>query len=399
MKYYLQFALIFLFPTTFAYSIIPPGSFLQKDPAVFPADTLLARIFINKSDEFLKELKYDSAIVYLDNAKIIYENENLWENYFDCVNTLASILRELDDVDSSVAVLENVLPQEEEKLGEDNLTYAKTKNLLGYSYMIKSNYEKAFGYAKESLRIQLKNKNYEESADTYYLLGIIYFQNGQFDSSLVNLNTALNNCKKENQKILLSNIYNTFGQVYSSKKSSDKAIEYYKLSLKIKLKELGEINPETSVIYNNIAVEYFYKEDNDAALEYYLKALAIDKQIKEPDDYILGLRYNNLAMAFRVKGDFEQALKYGELSKNILVKQLGEKHPNVGAIINNTGRIYADMKEYDKAIGLYQTALNIWIEKFGEEHPLVAQGFANYNPPPSFGNFAAKFWKCCHCQM
>ena len=380
MKGVLFAAFIILFVSISSYSVKPLCSVSDKSSITTPieiSDTSLAKSFFNVGNNFLKELKYDSAIVYLDKAKMIYEKENLWESSFNCVNTIASILREKGEIDSSIVVLENILGSEIKKYGKDNLVYAKTINLLGYSYMIKSNLQKALELAEESLVIQLKNKSYEEAADTYYLLGIIYLKKSELDISLKNLTLGLNNCNTETQTILISNIYNTIGQVYSDKKYSDKAIEYYKLSLELKLKELGELNPETSVIYNNLAAEYFYIEDNETAIEYYLKALSIDLQIRDAGDYVIGLRYNNIAMAYRVMDNFGEAVKYGELAKNILINKLGEKHPNVGAVINNTGRIYSDMKEFDKAIGLYQTALTIWEEKFGENHPLVAQAFSN----------------------
>lgn len=380
MKAALLTILFILLVSTGSYSVKALNSITDRTRIAAPldiADTSLAIEFWDAGNNLLNKLKYDSALVYFDMAKMIYEKESLWENYFKCINIIGSVLREEGKIDSSIIVLENVIDSAIEKLGQDNLTYAKTKNLLGYSYMIKSSYEKAFRYANESLAIQLKNNNYEEASDTHYLIGIIYFHKGEFDSSLINLNRGLNFCNTTTQKNLISNIYNTLGQVYSAKKSSDKAIEYYKYSLGIKLNELVELHPEIAVIYNNLAVEYFYKEDNDAAIEYYLKALSIDEKTKESDDYTMGLRYNNLSMAYRVTGDYEKALKYNKQAKIILINKVGDKHPNVGAVINNTGRIYSDLGNYDKAIELYQTAFNVWNEKFGGNHPLVAQALAN----------------------
>ena len=341
------------------------------------SDTSLAKKLFDEDNNLLNELKYDSAIVYLDKAKMIYKNENLWEDYFTCINTIASVLREKGMVDSSMVILESVLDSEKEKLGEDNLTYAKTKNLLGYNYMIKNNLDAALNAATQSLNIQLSNKNKEEAADTYYLLGMIYIKRGEYDLSLKNLNEALNNYNKETQRILLSNIYNSLGELYSGKRDKDKAIEYRKLTLEIKLQELGEIHPETAIAYNNLAVEYFYNEDNEAAFEYYLKALSIDKQVLRPDQFVIGLRYNNLAMAYRVKGIFDESLKYSSEAKNILINSLGEKHPQVAVVINNTGRTYSDMGDFNKALELYREASSILKEGLGENHPMVAQTYSN----------------------
>lgn len=283
------------------------------------SDTSLARKFFDEGNDLLNNLNYDGAVVCLDKAKLIYEKENLWENYFNCVNIIASVLREKGAVDSSIVILETVLNSEKEKLGENNLTYAKTKNLLGLNYMIKNNLNAALDAANQSLNIQLSNKNNGEAADTYYLLGMIFIKRGEYDVALKNLNEGLNICNQQTQKQLISNIYNSLGELYSEKKDKDKAIEYRKLTLEIKLKELGEQHPETAVAYNNLAVEYFYNEDYESALEYYLKALSIDKQVRRPDEFSIGLRYNNLSMAYRVIGNFEESLKYSSEAKNILI--------------------------------------------------------------------------------
>src|SRR3972149_11916498 len=65
-------------------------------------DTSLAKTFFHKGNDLLKELKYDSAIVFFGKAKMIYEKENLWENYFNCVNLISTALRSKEEVDSSI---------------------------------------------------------------------------------------------------------------------------------------------------------------------------------------------------------------------------------------------------------------------------------------------------------
>src|SRR3989304_70926 len=135
------------------------------------ADSSLAKTFFDKGNDLLKELKYDSAIVFFGKAKMIYEKENLWENYFNCVNLISTALRSKEEVDSSITALENNLIYAKEKLGENSLVYAKMKNILGYSYNVNGNFDSALKLAIESLDIQLKQQAYSEAADTYYLLG------------------------------------------------------------------------------------------------------------------------------------------------------------------------------------------------------------------------------------
>ena len=62
-------------------------------------DTAVAKEYLNKGNEFAKDLKYDSSLIYFDKAKTIYENENLWNDYFNCINLIGSALREKGEVD------------------------------------------------------------------------------------------------------------------------------------------------------------------------------------------------------------------------------------------------------------------------------------------------------------
>ncbi len=376
----LIFFIIAIFFTSFySFAIQLPDQINEPFSGItgFHSDTSFAKSNIDKGNELLKELKYESAILFFEEAKFIYEKESLWENYFKCINLISTALREKGEIDSSITVLQINLDLAKEKLGGNNLTYAKMQNLLGYSYKINGDYDTALKYSLESLNIQLEQNAYDEAADSYYLLGTLYYNKGEFDNSIKNLNLSLKNVNQQNQKILISNIYNAMGQVYQQKGDPDKAIEYFKTSLDIKIKELGESDQELAAVYNNLAVVYFYVEDNDTALDYYLKALSINLQLREPNKIDIGIEYNNISMAYRVNGNYSEALKYGEQAKNILTEKLGERHPTVGAIINNTGRTYSDLKQYDKAIESYQTALSIWKEKYGEIHPFTSQAYYN----------------------
>ena len=66
--------------------------------------------------------------------------------------------------------------------------------------------------------------------------------------------------------------------VFYYKGDYDKAIEYYKKALKIRLKVLGEEHPSTAATYNNLGMAYHSKGDYDKAIEFFEKALNIYEQ-------------------------------------------------------------------------------------------------------------------------
>jgi tetratricopeptide (TPR) repeat protein len=67
--------------------------------------------------------------------------------------------------------------------------------------------------------------------------------------------------------------------VHEKKGDYDKAIEYYKKSLSVKLKTLREDHPDIARSYADLGLKFLSKGDNDNAVEYFNKALAIQQKI------------------------------------------------------------------------------------------------------------------------
>lgn len=346
------------------------------------SDTTLANLYYNKGKFLVTKNEFDSAILYLDSAKKIFEYKNLWQNYIACNSLIASALRQMGNIDSSIILLKNNLLLANQKTINDNVLIAKMMNELSMSYRRIGNTALSLETALESLKILPKFNNTNVTAESYYLLGVIYSDKGEFNLSLKYLELSLN-VLKENELIdssiqsVLGNIFNAMAYVYQQKGDFNNAIEYYRKTIDIKISAFGESHPDLAAAYNNLAAAYFYLDDNFLALEYYLKALSIDQQHKAPDDLSFGYRYNNIAMVYRVNKEYDEAIKYSELAQKIFENKLGSKHSNTAGVLNNAGRIYFDKGDFIKALDLYQKALVVWEEKFGENHPFVAQAFAN----------------------
>ena len=75
--------------------------------------------------------------------------------------------------------------------------------------------------------------------------------------------------------VQLSFLYNQLGFALNNVAQSDKALEYYRKSLAIDLKQLGPGHPYVAISYNNIGEVHRAKGEYDKALENYRKALAI----------------------------------------------------------------------------------------------------------------------------
>ena len=119
------------------------------------------------------------------------------------------------------------------------------------------------------------------------------------------------------------------------RKSNDKAIEVSHLG------NLGNI--------------YFYLGESRKAIEYYEKILAIhheigDRQGEESDLSNLGISYVNL-------GEFEKAVDFQEQALKISL-EIGDRRGE-GNFLGNLGNAYFGRGELERAIGFYQQAIKI----------------------------------------
>ena len=75
--------------------------------------------------------------------------------------------------------------------------------------------------------------------------------------------------------VQLSHLYNNLGLALHHAAQYDKALENYRESRAIKLKQLGPGHNDVATSYNNMAVVYYAKKDLAKAKEYMGKAYAI----------------------------------------------------------------------------------------------------------------------------
>jgi tetratricopeptide (TPR) repeat protein len=262
----------------------------------------------------------------------------------------------------------------------DEMILNEYNAFLGDLFEVMGKNEKALECYQSTLPILLKHhgENHPDIAGTYYNIGLIYWNEGEYSKALENhkkaLDIRLNIFGEEHSAV--GNSYNSIGLVYFRRGDYQKALEYLQKSLSIFVRVCGEEHVFVACAYNNIGLVYQRTHEYEKALEYHQKSLATVRKICGEETIDIGTIYDNIGLDYSREGNYGQALKYHQKSLMIYSKICGENHPNTARSYANIGFIHLDKDEYVKALEQFEKALDILLNFYREEHPYIASTYS-----------------------
>ncbi len=253
------------------------------------------------------------------------------------IDSLKKLIKINDEDTSQVALLKE-LCRENRKIGEFERAFQFGKSAIALGKKIINQ--------NPPVGVILVTKNY--IADSYNNVGIIYWNQGNYDKALENHFASIkireevltkakqikNNLHVNYSKKGLSASYNNIGLVFETQNKFDKAIENYSLSLKIQ----DEIHDKQGMAntYNNIGVIYYNQENYNKALENY--SIAKKYYSETNDKQGLSSILSNEGIVYKNQGNYDLALgKYFTSLK--LREEIGDKL-GVANSYGNIGNLY-----------------------------------------------------------
>ena len=197
---------------------------------------------------------------------------------------------------------------------------------------------------------------------------------GQFNKAEELYTVLLEQAPDEGDK---THYYNQLGIVKMQQGDYEKALWYYKKSLKIKQKTLLQNHPDLAASYNNIGGVYVHTGQYSKALSSYEKSLQIEQKTLPPSYPHLAISYNNIGEVYRNTGEYSKAFSFYEKSLEIRQKTLPSNHPDLAQSYNNIGGVYVIMGEYSKALSFYEKTREICEKTLPSNHPDLAQSYNN----------------------
>lgn len=290
-------------------------------------DTTRAAWYMSRADSLKGKASYDSARVYAEMAKVIYEEGKQWVQYVQAGNSAGARWTDMGRPDKALATLEPVLEKGRRYLGDKHEVVADTYNNMGVAYDALRDQDQALAMLRKALSIQLAmlSPDHRKVGWTYANMCNAYSNKAEYD-------LALESCHKA-RRILeikpgldLASVYLNLGAIYGEAMQPTSALEYLKQALRLDLAQLGPDHPYVA------------------------------------DDY------HNLGSASRDKGQLQQALEAHQKAFDIRLKSYREQPGffaarNVAMSLDHTGIVLTDLGRYDEALDTLRQALT-WFERY-----------------------------------
>ena len=253
--------------------------------------------------------------------------------------------------------------------GDTSIYLPISLKLIGSAY---KNSDSAIFYYDSALNvIEKQNRKYHiQSAKLHYNKSLRYSKEKNIDLSLQESEEAISILEKlEYPEYPFSDwALTNAGNICREMKKNSQAENYFKKSLEIIKKNVGELHQDYLKGLNNLGSLYEELGDYKSAEMYYKQASDISKKVlgEENIDYASSL--NSLGFLYYSMGNFRAAEPYYKQALDTYKKVLGEEHIDYARSLSNLGLLYHSMGDFKMAEQNYLEAIEIQKKVIGEEH-------------------------------
>ncbi len=220
---------------------------------------------------------------------------------------------------------------------------AKSENILGACYYMKSDFAKAIEYFKKSLQTNEKLGNKPGLSDTYNNIGAIYKIEGNYPLALEYFQKSLTIDKERNHLAGIAASYSNIGIVYDMLEEHANALQYYLNALEYYKKANDMIG--ISDTYHNIGNNYFSQNMLPKALEYFQKSLELYRKLNNKSG--IAWSYYNTGKVYRAQKKYDLAKEYFNKSLKLSM-ETGNKSQEAKND-KELGLLYLDLNKPDVA--------------------------------------------------
>ena len=226
-------------------------------------------------------------------------------------------------------------------------------SLIGYTYGVKNNHQKAIKFKKRVIDEWLNKNQEKELASSFLSLSNSYGDIGAFEKALVYANKSLQIFEKLKDSIGIANAYNTVSFSLINQNKFNKALASAQKSLSLKKKTYVSGHPSIDYSYQTIGLILLNLKKYKQALEYFNKSLAYQKQNQKQS--ISASNYLNIGNIYSEQSKFTLALQ--SYTKALSIRKKSNQKTDFIYPYNRIANAYKNLDKKQKALSGYQKAL------------------------------------------
>lgn len=221
---------------------------------------------------------------------------------------------------------------------------------------------------RDALKLGEKSGYNKGMIDSYNRMGILYFRQGFYDSSLVWYQNGLKIAEDSQDTLSIFKFKGNIALSYSWMGKFEKSLEiYFEV---IRLKEKNKLNGLESN-FLDVANIYYQLKDYKSAREYAFKAQKLAE--KNNDDRTLANAYNTLGVICNDSGKSKEAVAYYKEAQK-LKNKTGDILGQINTMIN-ISMIYQENNEYNKAMEILDTIVELSLQSGSQQS--LATAYSN----------------------
>ncbi|MBK7426309.1 MAG: CHAT domain-containing protein [Saprospiraceae bacterium] len=335
--------------------------------------------------------------------------------YAEILDEEGYLAYDINEYNSAIASLEKSLAIKLRHLPPGDSMIAKSYTLLGNVYYYLEENETAFQYHNKSIEIKQKvyglnhinlAVNFVQRAITrtdhrdsiksdyykaikmatglsgpshrvniacYNNLSSIYYEEGNLDSFLFFLNTAIeNNIKLKNERSLAIN-YTNKARYFQAIGDFEAAMQLTRQAEAIFLKDSERNSPLLANLYDQLGSEYFLLGRLEDAYLNFEKAGALKMKLYGLNSSAVAQYYYNLADINASLLNHEKATELYHKSLQITIDNIGQEDVLVGHIYSEISKIFKVKHEWTEALSNAYKAIKIYSDLYGPHHKFTIE--------------------------
>jgi len=233
---------------------------------------------------------------------------------------------------------------------QDSVLIARSKNLLGFSYLMQKNYFMATQLFFDAYSIFIKYNAQDDIAKTLLLWAKVYTEQNSIDIARQKVDKAMEIYRKIGDSTGVAEAYKVLGET-NIFYDNYTAVEYFNKALAIFTKENDDYN--TGIIFNLLAKAHLDMAKTDIAFDYASKSVTIFKNLHK--NIQLAETYYILGQIFSYKHQYQQAVEY--FNKALNIYKQNQFDAKIAITRYELAHIEFLKKNYSNAENLYNQAL------------------------------------------